>query len=232
MASASTEEIIFPEIPKEYEIYRDKDVRILRPDCKYGIVIPTFVNNPAVCDGLKTVARLLSEGIDVGRKPHLDNNELIFFRAPPSPILAGNLKDMYVDFPRRLESSYVSIRIDPKYTNVFNSESRTINKIPMAYPFDTYYKAISFPRPKVGEVRNYSKLGLTFYDKPYASTTTYDSMSPYPHRFSCEVIVRKEIIPPEWFVECHITPKLSAMHGGHRSNNYFQNLYMMLKKIL
>lgn len=112
-------------------LFKDKDVCILKPDVKKGILVFTHYTQPkgmqSLCEaGLKTGVKLKEEGVDFGRTMIHD---YIFFRAP---YLYGPID--YTSIETEIESSFGSgmseisslvwIRIDPEKSKVYSSEIR------------------------------------------------------------------------------------------------------------
>ena len=111
-------------------MYQDRDVCILRPEVKKGILVFSNYtqpkNSPPLCEtGLKSGKQLRSEGVDFGRSVY---HPYIFFRAPfyAHPI-------DYSSIDAEIESSFgkgfgggtrVWIRVDPDRTYVYSSELR------------------------------------------------------------------------------------------------------------
>src|SRR3989344_6545789 len=98
--------------------YQDKDVCILHPEIKKGIVIFTHYNQPkdkeSLCKlGLKSGKQLHDEGVNFGRSVY---HPYIFFRAPffSRPIdhisIESEIKSSYDNI---FEPNYVYIRVDP-----------------------------------------------------------------------------------------------------------------------
>ena len=118
-------------IVPEDVLYQDRDVCILKPEVKKGILVFTGYTQPAgappLCEtGLKTGAQMRSEGIDFGRRIF---HPYIFFRAP---YLSGPID--YTSVDTEIQSSFGEgrvgmsslawIRVDPAKTFVYSSEIR------------------------------------------------------------------------------------------------------------
>jgi hypothetical protein len=114
-------------------MYKDREVCILKPEVKKGVLVFTDYTQPKnstpLCEaGLKTGYQLHREGINFGRSIH---HPYIFFKAP----FYANPID-YSSLDSEIESSYgpgmadiksrVWIRVDPDKTFVYSSQLRTL----------------------------------------------------------------------------------------------------------
>jgi hypothetical protein len=119
-----------PILPEDI-VYQDKDVCIIKPGVKKGVLVFTdYVQPkgvPSLCEsGLKSGAQLHSEGVNFGRVVY---HPYILFRAPylSDPIdytsvdteITSSFGAGAVDMPSR-----VWIRVDPDNTYVYSSEIR------------------------------------------------------------------------------------------------------------
>ena len=139
---------IFDNILPEDVLFQTKDVCILKPEVKKGVLVYHRYNTKypnIVKEGIKSNHTLLQEGFkQVCQIPHT----CIFFRAPyQSPFFGGKeldysspQKEIESVFPKeetRLEKDFYNnriwIRVDPRKTFIFSSEIRDIFFYPKLY---------------------------------------------------------------------------------------------------
>lgn len=219
-----------PILPEDI-LFEDKDVCILKPGVKKGVLIFTDYKQPAdipsLCEsGIKTGRRLKDEGINFGRTMIHD---YIFFRAPyfSHPIDYTSIKtEIESSFGNQISATHsrLWIRIDPEKTNVYSSEIRANFSPQFMYGSPEYLSAME------NEV-NKSKKSMTRYlriidENKRAITEIEDGKKPlynlinskveifptsytlgYPwnsHNISrqSEVLIRVPHLTPNYFVKC------------------------------
>ena len=153
---------MFDNIEPDDIILQTKDVCILHPDIKKGILV--FHSYPSsksleIKEGLKSNKYLMSQGISTHSAiPH----SCIFFRAPfkkPHHIDYDSVKNeiasVYQVTEIKLEKEFYEhkmwIRVDPRKTNTFSSEIRDIFTYPQHYR-------------KPGYLQNSKKTMLRYFD--------------------------------------------------------------------
>jgi hypothetical protein len=214
------------DILPEDVMYRDRDVCILKPEVKKGILVFTHFtqpkNTPSLCEiGLKSGYQLHLEGINFGRSIY---HPYIFFRAP----FYANPID-YSSIDTEIESSFgkyhvglkdnVWIRVDPDRTFVFSSElrlsevrKRMINA--SRKTMTEYLRIINenkaiIPGPE--QVAKYHLISSrkVLFPKGFRnnsfgfSNTNYNSViNRQEINRNSEVLVAKNHLTPEYFVKC------------------------------
>jgi hypothetical protein len=205
-------------------LYEDRDVRILKPGVKKGILVFSSYKQPQgtppLCEtGLKTGVQLKSEGVDFGRSVA---HEFIFFRAPyfTNPI-------DYTSIDTEIASSFgnkspvrsaVWIRVDPDKTNVFSSELRTRYPPNIMHGTPEYYRAMQseVERSKktmttylqiIGENARQFKEGPGVLYNLITSRALPKRYTEYPFdnqdvSRQSEVLVRLPHLTPNYFVRC------------------------------
>ena len=131
---------MFNNILKSDVLFKTKNVAVLKPNIKKGVVLFHKIHNDEIdvldkikSEGLKSGKQLKREGIEFGRSIYHDS---IFFKAPfvsPNKInydsIQSELISLYPDlFDKYLNEIFMSniaiIRVDPNETYVFSSEIR------------------------------------------------------------------------------------------------------------
>ena len=117
---------------KRVVIFQDNNICILHPQCPHGILIRTRIPLDMIDtvrrDGLKSGARLRSEGVEV----RMFNWNCVFFQAPCSYVEPMHSDYSHTNDRAQVEEAYgggscdrpdyVYIRVDPEFTSVFSSE--------------------------------------------------------------------------------------------------------------
>lgn len=205
-------------------MYQDKDVRILKPTVKKGIIIWTRYTEPSemkesICDvGLKTGEQLYKEGIDFKRSIY---HPYIFFKAPyySKPIDRRTFVHEYVSsYGKKEIYGKILIRVDPDNTYVYSSEIRNI------FVHTTYYgnvdNVIKNSRKTLTQYLEIIKQNEEIEKKVPIDKTIYYNMftskailfdikvkppSPFdmnPINYNSEILVRLPHLQKEYFVYC------------------------------
>lgn len=210
-------------------LFQDKDICILKPDSKRGILLYHASTHTNICaEGLFTYNEVRK------RHPELQlrerkatainkNNDLIKFRAPFTTDLE-NFVTMYGAEPRHLMGTdkpevIVIIRVDPDKTFVYSSEARTHGDdetlMKSRLPMRSYLKRIAskatlkveYPKEVCGNVLTY-ETKLVHTDE----TCHYPWIKYLPIERNAEVVIERPHIPTNWFVACHKND--AALKGG------------------
>ena len=213
----------FSNILDEDIIFQTKNVRILKPHIKKGVLVFTKYNSkyPNIkTNGLKSRKKLVEEGIMENNGP---SHSCIFFRAPyqkPNTIdyssISKELESLYLDIDSQFMENKVFIRVDPRYTNTFSSEIRDIftypeyyrkpymiqnSKKPMVKYFDIIYQNRELiennSNKKLVPIFNLFSSEVTFKKVNYKCHSPYN---PYLININSEVLVETDYLSPNHFV--------------------------------
>lgn len=202
-------------------LFEDKNVCILKPESKRGVLVYNYYTQPAntepICtSGLKTGQQLQKEGIDFGKTVF---HNVIFFRAPflPGPIdytsVETEIKSSFGDHLLK-QPSVVWIRVDPDKTFVFSGairakflgpQSIVEAEVERSRKTLTEYlrilgenqKVVAGPQQKIV----YHLRSSIARPVPIAMNINYPSDSA-PINFDSEILVGKAQLTPDAFVKC------------------------------
>jgi len=219
-------------------LFQDRDVCILNPASKRGLLVFTESKSINICDeGLLSYNELRSRhpelGLEDRRMDDPTHNDLIFFRAPYNNDVT-TFESSYDGKPPKMlysNGSVTVIRIDPSNTFVYLSEARAHGKAgdlqKSRISMDEYLGRI------IPFIKGFGKHPMRYVytgDKKLSESliihvNSYDSAIT---RFF-EVVVKIPHIPREWFVSCDV-----KRSGGNYKEKYlkYKQKYLELKKHL
>jgi hypothetical protein len=190
--------------PPDDVLYQDENICILKPDSPRGVIV--FHKGPTdrICsEGLLSYNEFRRRNPNLGLRKtiptgnhNLDHDDLIYFRAPFTAD-GSSFEASFGTSPEELlhpsiGETIVLLKVDPFKTNVFFSEARVhrFQNRNLPYNFHYYTKPLwQYMRSKVGR--------SAFYGTPLWEATSWGA----PERY-WEVVVKRNHIPKEWFVDC------------------------------
>jgi hypothetical protein len=221
-------------------LFQDRDVCILKPESKRGILVFTVSKSINICDeGLLSYNELRKRhpelGLEDRRMDDPTHNDLIFFRAPYNNDVTTFESSYEGTQPISLlystNESITVIRIDPSNTFVYLSEARARGEAG-----DLQKSRISMYEYLERVIPFLKDYGKNKYKNPMRYLYTGDkklSESLIHHvndesitRFF-EVVVKIPHIPREWFVSCDV-----KRSGGNYKEKYlkYKQKYLELKE--
>jgi hypothetical protein len=201
-------------------LFQNKDVCILHPLSSRGILVFSRSGTKKICtEGLYTYNKLrkVHPELRLPQRKNIDptHNDLIFFRAPThadtttfeTSFNGQSPKDIIKpDPPFETPAAIAVIRIDPKKTFVYSSETRIdgtyADLIASRISMTKYLKRIHdheklYSQPYCGNMITYEK--KIYKD---AENCRFPWKEYLPKQGIAEVVVKLPHIPPTWFVSC------------------------------
>lgn len=210
----------FSNILEEDVLFSTKDVRILKPELKKGILLFTKFNKnfpEVIAQGLKSRKKLVEDGIMDSFGP---KHPYIFFRAPhKNTVIDYSSPDTEVNSIYNISKeedffeNKIFIRVDPRHTYTFSSEIRDIFTYPDYYrkpdiiqnsrkSMLDYFRIIK-ENEDIKITRGNQALFNMFSSKKVVRPFQFDCRAPfskYDINTNSEVLVETDFLSPSHFV--------------------------------